>query len=87
MEPERISFPAADYPIKVVARAGEDIRSRIDAVFHHYFGDLPPGSVSERASAQAHFVALTYVVTAQSEAQLKDLNTDLQGIEAVMFVF
>ncbi|MET0280969.1 MAG: DUF493 domain-containing protein [Steroidobacteraceae bacterium] len=87
MEPERITFPAPDYPIKVVARTGQDIRERIDAVFTHYFGQLAPGSVTERASAQAHFVALTYVVLAQSEEQLKDLNTDLQGIESVLFVF
>ncbi len=87
MEPERISFPAPAYPIKVVARNGEDIRTRIDAVFTHYFGVLPPGSVTERDSAQAHFLALTYTVTAQSEEQLKALNTDLQGIESVLFVF
>jgi putative lipoic acid-binding regulatory protein len=87
MEPERISFPAPDYPIKVVARTGDDTRGRIDAVFSHYFGQIPAGSVTERASAKANFVALTYVVTAQSEEQLKALNTDLQGIESVMFVF
>jgi putative lipoic acid-binding regulatory protein len=86
MEPEKIVFPVSDYPIKVVARAGADVRGRIDAVFSHYFGALPPGSITERASSQANFIAWTYMVRAESEEQLKALNTDLQGIEAVLFV-
>ncbi len=85
MEPERITFPT-EYPIKVVARASAELRTLVDAVFSHHFGVIPPESVTERASAQSNFVALTYVVVAQNEAQLAALHVDLKLLDGVMMV-
>jgi putative lipoic acid-binding regulatory protein len=85
MEPERISFPT-EYPIKVVAKAATDLRSAVDAVFERHFGALPTGCVTQRSSAQSNFVALTYVVTVQNEAQLTALNAELRRMEAVVMV-
>jgi uncharacterized protein len=85
MEPERITFPT-DYPIKVVARAGADLRGSLDAVFNRHFGDFTVDRVTERASGQSNFVALTYVMVVQGEAQLKALHLDLQAIEGVLIV-
>jgi len=85
MEPERIVFPA-EYPIKVVARASEDLRTRVDAIFARHFGPFEAHRVSERASAQSNFVALTYLMRVQAEAQLSPLHNDLRAEDGVMLV-
>jgi len=85
MEPERIVFPV-DYPIKVVARASDDLRARLDAVFTRHFGQFEAHRVAERASAQSNFVALTYLMWVQAEAQLRALHSDLRAEDGVMLV-
>jgi len=85
MEPERITFPT-EYPIKVVARASPDLRGRLEAVFIRHFGEFEPNRVTERASGQSNFVALTFAMVVQSEDQLKALNVELQAIEGVLIV-
>jgi putative lipoic acid-binding regulatory protein len=85
MEPERISFPV-EYPVKVVARATPQLRAQVDAAFLRHFGPLPAGKVSERASANSNFLALTYVLVVQSEAQLQSLHADLKQVEGVVMV-
>ena len=85
MEPERITFPT-EYPIKVVARASPDLRGRLEAVFARHFGEFEPNRVTERASGQSNFVALTFAMVVQSEDQLKALNVELQAIEGVLIV-
>jgi uncharacterized protein len=85
MEPERIVFPT-DYPIKVVARASQDLRERMDAVFVRHFGAFEAGKVTERASAASNFVALTYLMWVTAEEQLSRLHADLRAESGVMLV-
>jgi uncharacterized protein len=85
MEPERISFPA-EYPIKVVARAAPDLRAQLDAAFLRHFGTQAAANVTERPSAKANFVSLTYTVVVQEEAQLRALHEDLKQVEGVVMV-
>jgi uncharacterized protein len=85
MEPERITFPT-EYPIKVVARAAPDLRARLDAIFVSHFGEFEANRVTERASGQRHFLALTYAMVVQGEDQLKALNAELQAAEGVVLV-
>ena len=85
MEPERISFPA-DYPIKVVARSSTGLRTRMDAVFARHFGSFDATRVSEKASAQSNFIALTYLMRVEAEQQLAALHTDLRAEDGVMLV-
>jgi putative lipoic acid-binding regulatory protein len=85
MEPEKINFPA-EYPIKVVARAGLQLRAEIDAVFERHFGELPAGSPADRDSAQGNFMSLTYVMHVERVEQLVALNADLQALPGVMLV-
>jgi uncharacterized protein len=85
MEPERISFPV-EYPIKVVARAAPDLRAQVDAVFSRHLGPVSPEKVSERPSAQSNFVALTYSLVVDNEAQLKALHAELTLLEGVVMV-
>jgi putative lipoic acid-binding regulatory protein len=86
MEPEKISFPADAYPIKVVARSELKLRAEVDAVFERHFGALPPGNPAERGSAQGNFMALTYVMRVENVGQLSALNADLQALPGVLFV-
>jgi putative lipoic acid-binding regulatory protein len=85
MEPERIQFPT-DYPIKVVARASASLRARMDAVFTRHFGSFDAARVSERASSQSNFVALTYLMRVEAEQQLGALHADLRAEDGVMLV-
>jgi putative lipoic acid-binding regulatory protein len=85
MEPERISFPV-EYPIKVVARAAPDLRAQLDTVFSRHLGAISPEKVSQRDSAQSNFVALTYSLVVQNEAQLQALHTDLKLVDGVVMV-
>ena len=85
MEPERITFPV-EYPVKVVARAAPLVRGQVDAAFLRHFGAMSAETVSERASANNNFVALTYVPVVHSEAQLKALHADLKLVEGVVMV-
>jgi putative lipoic acid-binding regulatory protein len=85
MEPERISFPV-EYPVKVVARAAPELRTQVDAAFLRHFGALAADKVSERASTNSNFVALTYVPVVQSKAQLQALHADLKLVEGVVMV-
>ena len=85
MEPEKIIFPC-DYPIKVVARASDDLRERIDAVFATHFGAFEAHRVAVRPSANANFVAFTYTMVVQHVDQLGKLHVELQASEGVVMM-
>jgi len=85
VEPERITFPA-EYPIKVIARAGEGLRLRLDPIFAAQFGDFDEDRVSTRPSGQNSFVAHTYRMTVHSEAQLTALHEALRALPEVIMV-
>jgi len=85
IEPEKIIFPC-DYPIKVVARAEDGLRQRLDALFAQHFGEFEPHRVAVRQSAQASFVAHTYTMVVQHVDQLGALHTDLKQVEGVVMV-
>jgi len=85
MEPERITFPV-EYPVKVVARAAPLLRAELDAAFLRHFGAIPAENVSERASANSNYLALTYVPVVHSEAQLRALHADLMLVAGVVMV-
>ncbi|RYG85474.1 DUF493 domain-containing protein [bacterium] len=85
-ERPRIEFPCEDYPIKVVARESDDVRDRVDAVFTRHFGAFPRERVAERASAQANFVAFTYLMTVRDVEQLGALHAELKTHSDVVMV-
>jgi hypothetical protein len=85
MPAERIQFPTP-YPIKVVVRAQPGLKERIDGIFALHFGPRAPDGVSQRHSAQGHFLSLTYVPRVEAEAQLRALHAELSALEGVMMV-
>jgi uncharacterized protein len=84
-EPEKIVFPC-EYPIKVMGRADPDFRARVDAVFAGHFGEFASHRVSERASAQQNFTALTYLMQVRDATQLQALHEELKSCPGVVLV-
>jgi uncharacterized protein len=83
--PERVSFPC-DYPIKVMVRAEDGVRSQVDAIIERHASPLDRSSVVERPSAQKNFLGLTYVIRATSSEQIAQLFADLKLCKHVLLV-
>jgi putative lipoic acid-binding regulatory protein len=82
---ELLKFPVA-YPIKVVGRRDELERAAVDAVVRAHAPDLDDSQISERASNQQHFIAITYTINAQSKEQIVALANALQAVKGVMML-
>ena len=82
---ELLKFPVA-YPIKVVGRRSDGLRAAIDAIVRAHVPDLTDDQVSERASNQQHFIAITYTINAQSKEQVVALANALQANKDVIML-
>lgn len=82
---ELLTFPTP-YPIKVVGRRDELERAVVDAVVRTHAPDLTDDQISERASTQQHFIAITYTINAQSKEQVVALAQALQAVKGVMML-
>jgi uncharacterized protein len=82
---ELLKFPTL-YPIKVVGRRSDTLRASIDAIVREFVPDLTPDQVSERASNQQHFIAITYTINAQSKEQVVALANALQASKDVIML-
>jgi uncharacterized protein len=83
--PERLSFPC-DYPIKVMVRVEDGVRSQVDAIVERHAGPLDLGSVTERPSTQGNFLGITYLIRAESPDQIAQLFAALKQCPQVMLV-
>jgi putative lipoic acid-binding regulatory protein len=83
--PERLSFPC-DYPIKVMVRVENGVRSHVDAIVERHAGPLDLATVTERPSAQGNFLGITYVIRATSPDQIAQLFAALKLCPQVMLV-
>jgi putative lipoic acid-binding regulatory protein len=83
--PERLTFPC-DYPIKVMVRAEEGVRSQVDAIIERHAAPLDLASVVERPSGQRNFLGITYVIRATSAEQIAQLFAALKLCEHVLLV-
>ncbi len=82
----KITFPCSDYPIKVLARASDDLRGRLDAVFARHFGAFDIERVIERSSARQNFVSFTYLMHVNDPSQLGALHVELMRESGVVMV-
>ena len=83
--PPLLQFPT-DYPIKVVGRATDTLRSRIDTIVAGHVPDLDASLTTERRSANGNFLAISYAVVAVSAAQVEALIIDLKAAPDVLIV-
>jgi putative lipoic acid-binding regulatory protein len=80
-----LKFPC-DYPIKVMVRMQPGVRSHIDAIVQRHAGPLDLTTVTERPSAHQRFMGLTYVIRADSQAQIAALFEALKLCPQVVLV-
>jgi uncharacterized protein len=83
--PPKLSFPCS-YPVKVMVRAEPNVRLHVDAIMERHAGPIDLSAVSERSSAQQHFLGLTYVIYARSEQQIAELFAALKLCPQVLLV-
>jgi uncharacterized protein len=80
-----LQFPT-DYPVKVVGRASDTLRPRIDAIVLKHAPDLDVSRTSERLSANGNFLSISYTIRAVSAEQVKALASELSACDAVLVV-
>ncbi len=81
-----LTFPT-DYPIKVVGRASEALRTQADAIVSKHAPDFDASRTRERLSANGNFVSISYTIRAVSAEQVTALAAELTACESVLLVF
>jgi putative lipoic acid-binding regulatory protein len=76
-------FPS-EFPIKVMGRRDSDLRALTQAIIERHAGPLAETSVRTRDSADGNFLAITFLIVAQSRAQLDDIYRELTACKAVV---
>lgn len=77
-QPPIITFPAANYPVKVVGDAGEAYRQFMLQTLSDIIDGFDSGSLSARLSSGGNYCAYTFRFTAQSPEQLQTINERLR---------
>jgi putative lipoic acid-binding regulatory protein len=83
--PPRVNFPC-DYPIKVMVRVENGVRSQVDAIVERHAGPIDLAAVTERPSTQGNFLGITYQIRAESPEQIAQLFAALKECPQVMLV-
>jgi putative lipoic acid-binding regulatory protein len=76
-------FPS-EFPIKVMGRRDGDLRTATQSIVERHAGPLPETAIRERTSGDGNFLAITYVVIAQSRAQLDEIYRELTACKSVL---
>ena len=80
---ESLKFPT-EFPIKVMGRHDGDLKALTREIVERHTGPLGDERVKTRTSGDGNFLALTYVVTAQSREQLDAIYRELTACKAVL---
>ena len=78
-----LDFPS-EFPIKVMGRRDSDLKALTREIVERHSGPLADENVRVRTSGDGNFLALTYVVTAQSREQLDAIYRELTACKAVL---
>jgi uncharacterized protein len=84
-EATTLEFPT-DYPLKVVGRPGEEFRARVHAMVLRHVPRIEAERVSERLSANGNFLSISYLLLAESRAQVEALVADLKNCDGVLLL-
>lgn len=76
-------FPS-DFPVKVMGRHDSALRILTQAIIERHAGPVPDSSVRVRSSTDGNFLAVTYLVRAQSRAQLDAIYRELTACKSVL---
>ena len=80
-----LQYPT-DYPIKVVGRPSDEFRARVHAAMLRHAPNLDPDRVTERLSENGNFLSISYMIVAESSAQIIALVNDLKATEGVLTI-
>ena len=80
-----LQFPT-DYPVKVVGRPADDFRARVHAIVLRHAPLLDAACVTERPSANGKYVSISYLLRAESAAQIEALVAELKACDGVMML-
>ena len=83
--PKLLTFPCA-YPIKVMMRAEDGLRARVDEILARHAEAAAVTGATERPSAQGNFRAVTYTIHARDEQHIAALFAELKDIDGVLLV-
>jgi putative lipoic acid-binding regulatory protein len=78
-----LEFPA-EFPIKVMGRRDSDLQALTREIVERRSGPLPDANVRQRTSGDGNFIAVTYMITAQSREQLDAIYRELTACKAVL---
>ena len=78
-----LTFPT-EFPIKVMGRHDSELRALTQAIVERHAGSLGEESVRTRSSSDGNFLAITYIVLAQSQQQLDAIYLELTACESVL---
>jgi putative lipoic acid-binding regulatory protein len=76
-------FPS-EFPIKVMGRHDSNLRALTQEIIERHAGPVLDSSVRVRTSADGNFLALTYIVQAQSRNQLDAIYRELTACKSVL---
>ena len=80
---QALEFPT-EFPIKVMGRRDGDLKALTREIIERHAGPLGDECVKVRTSGDGNFLALTYVVMAQSREQLDAIYRELTACTAVL---
>ena len=83
--PPKIEFPC-DYPIKVMGEAAPDFRQFVEATIEYHSPGLDLTRVTVRDSRNGRYMAVTVMMLATGEKQLKAIFEDLKNSGRVKMV-
>jgi uncharacterized protein len=78
-----LKFPS-EFPIKVMGRHDSDLLALSQSIIEGHAGALGAERIRHRVSSDGNFIAITYVVTARSQAQLDGIYRELTACKAVL---
>ncbi len=86
LQPPKIEFPCADYPIKVIGHNRPDFTDYVLAVMAKYDPQFDITKVTHQDSKTGKFRSVRMFMTAQSEQQLIELNAEFKASGKVVTV-
>ncbi|HMK87546.1 MAG TPA: DUF493 domain-containing protein [Steroidobacteraceae bacterium] len=78
-----LEFPT-EFPIKVMGRRDSELRALTLEIIERHLGPVQESNIRVRTSGDGNFLALTYMVEAQSREQLDAIYRELTACKAVL---
>lgn len=85
-QPPKIEFPCADYPIKVLGDADDEMHSFVLEVMERHAPGFDQTRITISQSSKGRFQSVTVWITATGEQQLRAINDDLRISKKIKMV-